>query len=160
MTLQEDYKRAIELLEEGVALSREIGIEGALAGPLLNLGWAALGQGDNARATKALRESLTLIKATGYQGAVVAESLEAMAVLAGAREEFVRAARLWGAAGALRELYDSPVAPVERDRYERYLASVRFQPDEEAWEAAWEKGQAMTMEEAVSYAMVEEEAGG
>jgi hypothetical protein len=37
---------------------------------------------------------------------------------------------------------------------------VRLGMGEEAWEEAWRKGRMMTLDEAVSYAPEEEEAGG
>ena len=40
-----------------------------------------------------------------------------------------------------------------------WLAAVRSQLDEASWEEAWVEGQAMSFYDAVSYAMVEEEAG-
>jgi hypothetical protein len=49
------------------------------------------------------------------------------------------------------------LAPDRKD-YERYLASARAQLDEAAWEAAWQEGQAMTLEQAVEYALNENQA--
>jgi hypothetical protein len=43
---------------------------------------------------------------------------------------------------------------------EPYLASGRSQIHEAVWEEAWEVGRTMTLEEAVSYALEEEEASG
>jgi len=39
--------------------------------------------------------------------------------------------------------------------YEQDLANVRAQPDPGAFEASWEEGQAMTLEEAVAVALAE-----
>ena len=41
--------------------------------------------------------------------------------------------------------------------YEGRLAAARSQLDEAAWEAAWSEGRAMTPEEAIEYALSEEE---
>jgi hypothetical protein len=43
---------------------------------------------------------------------------------------------------------------------EPYLRSARSQLDEVSWEEAWAEGRAMSFDEAVSYAMEKEDAGG
>ncbi len=74
----------------------------------------------------------------------------------GARERVQRAARLFGAAGAVRTASGIPLPPVDRSRYERYLAAARAQSTEAVWNAAWAEGQAMTLEQAVAYALEDE----
>jgi len=90
----------------------------------------------------------------------IAEVLEGFAGVAGAQGEGQKAARLYAAAETLRKTIGAPLLPGDRPRYERQLATARFLVNEEVWEAAWEEGRAMTLEEAVSYALAEEEAGG
>jgi hypothetical protein len=55
---------------------------------------------------------------------------------------------------------DAPLEPGERALQEPYLAAARSQLDETSWQEAWAQGRAMTLEEAISYALEEEEAGG
>ena len=64
-----------------------------------------------------------------------------------------RAARQWGAADTLREATGSPWMPHEKRLHEPYLAAVRSGADETDWRAAWEEGRAMTLEEAIAYAL-------
>ncbi len=64
-----------------------------------------------------------------------------------------RAARLWGAAEALREVIGSPRPPNEREEYERGLATVREALGEEVFSAAWAEGRAMSLEQAIEYAL-------
>ena len=67
-----------------------------------------------------------------------------------------RAARLFGAAKAMGEAASVTVAfsPAQA-LYEQDLANVRAQPDPGPFEASWEEGQAMTLEEAVAVALAE-----
>jgi DNA-binding NarL/FixJ family response regulator len=64
---------------------------------------------------------------------------------------------LWGAAEALREELGTVVSPVERYVYEPYIAAARAELEETAWRAAWAEGRAMTLEEAIEYALSKEE---
>ncbi len=75
------------------------------------------------------------------------------------RGEPARAARLWGAAQALRDDTGIPMSPFLRSHYdyEGYFGAARSRLDEAAWEAAWAEGKAMTPEEAVEYALLEKE---
>ena len=81
-----------------------------------------------------------------------------MASVAGARGEAERAARLFGASEVLREVMGTPPEPGESALQEPYLSAARSQLDETSWQEAWAEGRAMTLEEAISYAL-EEEAG-
>jgi hypothetical protein len=80
--------------------------------------------------------------------------------VAAARGETERAARLFGASEALSEEMGAPPESGESALQEHYLAAARSQLDEASWQEAWAQGQAMTLEEAISYALDEEEAGG
>jgi hypothetical protein len=81
--------------------------------------------------------------------------------LAGARGETERAARLWGAAQALHEAKSIPRDTDFLAEADARISAVRLSMGEEAWEEAWRKGRAMTLDEAVSYALAaEEEASG
>lgn len=73
----------------------------------------------------------------------------------------MRAARLWGAAEALREVIEvtAYIYAPDRSLYQSQVTAARAQLDDEAaWEAAWAEGRAMTPEEAIEYALSEERA--
>ena len=63
-----------------------------------------------------------------------------------------RAARLWGAAEALRQSIAARTAPAARATRERLMAAAREQLGEAAFAAAWAEGQEMTMEQALAEA--------
>jgi hypothetical protein len=75
--------------------------------------------------------------------------------LAGARGQRARAARLWGAAEALRTDIGAPLPPDARPLYEPSMAAARALLGEAAWETAFAQGKAMSAEEAAEYALGE-----
>src|SRR5829696_7778285 len=96
-----------------------------------------------------------------WNESLVQGGLEGFACMAGVRGETERAARLWGAAQALHETKGIPRDPDFLAEADARISAVRTGMGEEEWEEAWRKGTAMTLEEAVSYALEgEEEASG
>ena len=139
-------------------LFRELGNRQGVSMGLYNLGWITLLQDDLGRSADLYRESLSHSWETGMNP-LVQDALEGIACLAEAKGEAERAARLWGAAQALQEAKDIPRDPDFLAEADARISAVRLGMGEEAWEEAWRKGRAMTLDEAVSYAL-EEEAGG
>jgi DNA-binding CsgD family transcriptional regulator len=77
------------------------------------------------------------------------------AALAGVERDPARAAKLWGAAEALREAIGLSMGHQDRVDYdyEGRVATARSQLDEAAWQAAWNEGRTMSPEQAVAYAL-------
>jgi hypothetical protein len=76
--------------------------------------------------------------------------LEGLARVAVAQGRMGRAARLCGAAAALREDMGWPLPPVKRAEHERTVAAARGALGEEEFAAAWVRGHALPLEEAVA----------
>jgi hypothetical protein len=123
-----------------------------VGGALLGLGLVALGEGDGAAARARFTESLAIAKRLGERVRIhwSLEGLAAVAVIDGWHEQ---AARLYGAASAGREQVGVPATLMEREIHEPRLAAVRAALGEEAFTAAWEAGRALSLEDAVRYAM-------
>jgi hypothetical protein len=85
----------------------------------------------------------------------MAENLEGLAAVAAAQAQPERAARLFGAAEALRTAVGAPRPHAERAEHERHFAAARAALGEEAFAAAWGAGRAMPLEAAVSYALAD-----
>ena len=151
---QGDNETARSLLEESLAISREVGSKNFVAESLRNLGELAQQQGDYPRAVELYQESMTLRKKIGDKKGI-ATDLEGLARTAGSQKQPKRASRLFGVAGALREVIGAPIAPVDRDEFDRSVAAVRAQLEEEAFTAAWAEGRKMSIEEAITYALEE-----
>ena len=159
---QGDYEHAIMLEEESLGLRREIGIKWGIAVSLGNFGWIALRRADLEQAMTMLEESLTLRREIGDRGGIAwcLEKFAEVALMQGQQEsspprseEFRRAARLFGAAGALRAPIGSVIDLVDQPEYESQLAILRAQLDGATFEAEWEGGSAMTLEQAIEYAL-------
>jgi DNA-binding CsgD family transcriptional regulator len=150
--LRGDHERAATLNEHAVALLRKQGYKGGLQFALNNLGWVALDRGLLERAEALYAESLLLCRELGDK-LTASESVDGLACAAGIRGATQRAARLFGAAGALREAVGYRQAPRGRALREPHLTAARARVDQEAWEAAWSEGRAMSQEEAADYAL-------
>src|SRR5215218_5792640 len=151
-----DYERAQTLFEATLEMTRITGNRKGQATALNNLGLVALCQGDYARAAKLSSESLRLSEES-LDHQLVTWSLDALAAVLGQQGYVGRAARLWGAAEVLREASDFSQPPDDKRVLEPFLEAARSRLDEAAFQAAWEEGRAMTEEQAVEYALSEEE---
>jgi predicted ATPase/DNA-binding CsgD family transcriptional regulator len=155
--LQGNLERATVIGEKAVAICREHKHRFMLSEVLCNLGWPALLRGDPGRATTLYAESLELKRELGFM-LDLPETLDGLACVAVARGETERAVRLFGATRALHEqVRDHTTTREYAALREPYLADTRSQLSEEAWEAAFTEGRAMGFEEAVGYALSEEE---
>src|SRR5829696_7293299 len=146
-----DLGQAAKLTEEGVALLRELGAGADTAVALSNLGWMVLLQNDLDGAADLFEEGLSLAWESGMKP-IVLPTLEGLACVAGARGEAQRAACLWGAAQSL----EATGIPRDTDwlaESDARMSAVRSGMGEQAWKESYRKGRAMTLEEAVSYAL-------
>lgn len=139
---------------QSLALARELGDKECLADVLDTLGRLAFRQGDVTRATALWTESLDLYRTLGDKPGL-ADCLERFAGVASARENFAGAARLLGAAHALREAIRAPLPPGDRGEHNRLVATVRSRIGDGAYEDAWVAGQGMAPASAVSEALAE-----
>jgi predicted ATPase/DNA-binding SARP family transcriptional activator/DNA-binding CsgD family transcriptional regulator len=150
-----NHERATALYQEALALGREVGNKRYIAIDLSYLGIVATLRGDPNRAKALLKEALMIdLELLQWEG--VAEDLEGLAEAAGALGGDVRAARLWGTAGALREAIGIPWGSTERLLHEPQLIAAQSRIDEALWEAGFAEGRAMGLEKAVEYALSEE----
>ena len=154
--LEGDYERGAALNEEAAGLCRERGYKNGLQHALDHLGWAALLGGDHEGAKAAYEESLVVCKELGDK-MIASESLEGLACVAATRGEAEQAARLFGVAEALREAVGYQHMPEEDALREPYLAGASSQLGEAAWEAELVEGRTMELEEAVEYALSEDD---
>ncbi len=100
-----------------------------------------------------LKESLPAAWRSGDTG-LVFSCLTGIATTAGARQRPARAARLLGAAAALGEA-SSPglFGPEEWVDYDYFSAALKSQIEAVTFAAAWTEGQALTLDQAVAYAL-------
>jgi non-specific serine/threonine protein kinase len=157
---QGDYDQANLLLQESLGISQEQGHKWGIAASLGTLGWLALCQGDCGRATQLLRESISIRQEIGDKGGI-AWCLEWLAVttisereIEGQTEQAARAARLFGAAQILRRNMGAITDPADRPEFERNIELLRVRLPGEAFDNTWQEGRAMSMEQAITYALL------
>jgi non-specific serine/threonine protein kinase len=149
---QGDYERATALHSESLALFREIGDKWNIAFALYGLAFVAHRQGDNERAAAFFTDSLILCKEVGNRW-IGEECLEGFARVASATGHHQRAARLFGAAEVLRETLGHHRSPADQAYHDERVASTRAALGDAAFDAALAEGQAMTLEQAIEYAL-------
>jgi predicted ATPase/transcriptional regulator with XRE-family HTH domain len=150
--LQGDYQRAAAWYEESLALWRELGNRRGSADALDSLAQVALVQGDIGRATALLQESIVLCRDLDYRSGL-AWNLQHLGTAAGMFGRAERAAQLWGAAEGLYEAAGKTMRIIDQGIYERTVGTIRLQLGEAAFTAAWAAGHAMSLEQAIVYAV-------
>jgi non-specific serine/threonine protein kinase len=154
-----DYARAAACHTESLTLSRETGNTNNMTYALRGLGILAVREGDAARALAHYTECLELCRRVRTPG-VIAECLEGMARTAALRNELERAAVLFGAADALFQSLGSRLPLwADESEHDRYLAAARSGLSPTAFAAADDRGRAMTIEQALEYALAPAQAG-
>jgi hypothetical protein len=144
--------RARALLEPCLDLFQKMGEKSGIAHCHLNLGRAAQLEGAHETARAEYAAALPVFGKMHDRWAV-ALGLEAFAGLAADEGDAARAARLFGAADALRERIGAPRPPVEQPEYERQIAALRAVLGEPAWAVALAEGRALPPERAISEAL-------
>ena len=155
---QNDISRARQLAEKGLSLAREVGARDAIYLTLHALATVARAEGDQERAARLFGEGLTLSAETEDHSSI-AYFLQGLATIAASADRLARAARLWGAAEALLERTEIVYAHApDPSLYHRQVSAARSHLDDTAWTAAWIEGRAMTAEQALAYALEQEDA--
>jgi predicted ATPase len=154
---QGDFSRARTLWEERLDVSKELGDKDGIAMSFGQLAGLAVQQGDYPRTISLRRESLALFHELGSKDSI-AYQLEHMAYVVGAQSQEKRAVRLLGAAKVLRESMNSPIGgggviADEQAEYDHAVATARAALGEEEFAEVWAEGKAMTLEQAVAYAL-------
>lgn len=153
-----DLSQARTVAEEALVLRRDLGDALGVAYTLYTLGRVALTEGNPIRARALLAESVALLQGLGERWGL-AVCLEAFALEsaapAGGQEGARRAARLWGAAEALREMLGAPLTAADRRVHERHQAAARTRLGSELWSATWAAGRALPLDEALAEAVAD-----
>jgi hypothetical protein len=81
--------------------------------------------------------------------------LDILAIAHAAQGHATRAARLWGASDAVYERIGGSLSPVHKRVRDRYFDAARDSLGEGAFDAALSEGRALSLTEAVEYALCE-----
>jgi predicted ATPase/tetratricopeptide (TPR) repeat protein/transcriptional regulator with XRE-family HTH domain len=149
-----DPIRAAALGSESLALYRALGNGRGSATALCGLGEAAREAGSLDEARAYHEEGLMLSRHMGTREEI-ARALAGLSAVAHAMGHAEAAARLAGAADALREQIGAIVPPVERAARERDLAAFREALGNDAFAAVWVAGQRLTPDQEIAAAFGE-----
>ena len=119
---------------------------------LYSLAELAARQGESGQARRYYAQSLAIRQELGDRRNI-ADSLEALGILAAGCKDSAQAARLLGAANSLREQINAPPPPAKQEKLDRVLSSTRSALGERAFAKDWDEGRAMSMEQAIDYAL-------
>ena len=152
-----EWAAAHELYEQSLVIARELGTPWEIGTALREIGLAECDEGRCDLALTHLAEAMTILHGLGDRPGVI-ESLEGLAGVAAATAAPRRAARLWGAADALQQEMGGARSVHARIAYERQVKPIRATLTAEVFDQAWDEGRAMTLDDAVRYAL-DEQAG-
>lgn len=144
-----DYENADELYQESLSLYREMGDLDEIPSILHNLAYTALHRSEPQKALALFQEALSIQDAMGNH-AGIAECLMGIASVLTSSGQHERAARLLGAAEAVRVNAGASMWPADALEYDCMLSYLRAALDEETFAAAWSAGQVLSLEKAVA----------
>jgi non-specific serine/threonine protein kinase len=144
-----DHQRSVELNSQAVDRFRELRDNDGMAEALNHLSVLAADAGRWTDAAQHGQEALQLFHALGEMWGVV-RSLETVASAVARLHGPEPAARLLGAAEALRRGIDFPVSPTIRVRRDATLAAVRAALGQAAFDAAWSSGLGLSPSQAIA----------
>jgi len=148
---RDDYDRACTLMEETLAIWYEADDKYNIAVAHRELGNVARCRGDHARAATLYKVSFEVFREIGdrYETGRLLESLAALAM---ARGQSRWAARVLGAADALRLAIGAVIRPVDRHVHDRVLAEAREALGEQTFAVAFTEGRTLSVDDIVSEA--------
>jgi hypothetical protein len=125
----------------------------------INLALVLVHFGELERSKQLLQESYAVIKEIGNESDVLSFMIRGSAFLAVARNQPARAAKLLGAAETLdKTIYAAAnISAGDKLDYEQNLAALRAQLQKDAFEALWQAGAALTLEQAIDLALKEDD---
>lgn len=147
-----DIAGAAAQLQVSESWFRQARQSNGLTDVLYQLGYIRHLQGRTREARVLLREALTLQWQQQLKLRLI-QSLERCAWIAADMRQPQRTARLFGAAEAARERIGTPLPLGDKPLYDRHLAQARADLDSDGFDKAWAEGQAMTIDEAVDFAL-------
>lgn len=149
-----DRAGARRVLEEALEIGRSASSARPTADALLYLGWLDYAEGDRTGGVSRLREALALLRDLGLRPQIL-RCIEQLGVIAFDSGDGERAARLLGAAEALRAELPVNVLP---QALARAVGETRRPPMPEelargGWEDAWRAGRSLTLDEVTEIAL-------
>jgi len=138
--------------EQGLIVFRQLRHKGFETVMLSELGHLARVTGDFTQAKQVYQQTIPRFQDMGNRGAI-AHQIECFAFIAIVEGEPQNAARLLGAAEAIREKANSQMNGRERVEYDQEIENLRSLLTETDLNTLWSEGRSMTMGNAIDYAL-------
>jgi non-specific serine/threonine protein kinase len=152
-----EYAKAASLSEQAYGLFETLEDSEGMAFALVNQGFAALSEHDYDGAIEFLRRALRLLAELEFKD-VIGYCFEGLAAVLAFTARAEEAAKLLGAAEALRESLGVGLAPAEQATHDETVAAVRDALGGDRFGAAWRQGRELALEDAIAYALEDEPA--
>ncbi|HEX2915874.1 MAG TPA: AAA family ATPase [Chloroflexia bacterium] len=146
---QGNLQEANTSLKEALTHLRQQNMTFGIFRTLVALGYTEFELGDIAGAEEFFREALLSSREIPLLS-VITGGLEGLAMVEAEHGRVLQAARLWGAAEAMRELTGQRRLHVFQRSYERVLTTSRSKVEASDWDTAWAQGRALTPAQALS----------
>lgn len=147
-----NYSQARAYEDEVFLVSKNAGIINTYLWTLVSRGYTALHEDQREEAQTSFEEALRGFAASGQLEGMMS-SVEGLAALSAWYSQPERAARLFSWVEAGRKANNLPLSPTEQSEIDRTLAVVRVQLDAAAYESAFAEGRAISLEQAIAYAL-------
>jgi non-specific serine/threonine protein kinase len=151
---QGNWSEARMVYEESIAFGKEIHSVNMLTYPLRRLGYLTLYEKNYFEAAQLFRESMELNRQLDHLQGTVA-CLAAFAAIHRAMGNLEKTAILCGCVEKLLQQISAQLFFIDTVEYERTVSELKKSLDEKALAAAWSKGRAMTLEQAIEFALKE-----
>jgi non-specific serine/threonine protein kinase len=149
-----DDGKAKEAYSMCLEINRKIGNKREIGAPLSNLSYIAMHEGEYKRAEQLAREGFR-IEVEVMSNYYIAISMAMIAGPVAAQGYPERAAVLVGASNAIFESMGAHQQPSDQVELEGYLENIKAQIDEHTYSKALAKGEEMSLENAIAYALDE-----
>ena len=153
---QGDYAQAEQYYEKSLRICGEFNLDYNASYNSYNLGMIALHQNNYLTAKSHFLDYFNVARKM-YEKISACDLLIGLAAVAGGMKESERASKLSGAAQALFETTDYRIPAFDRGEFNRHIQIARDELGDTAFEAFAAEGRAMTMEQAVAYALEDQE---
>jgi tetratricopeptide (TPR) repeat protein len=146
------FDRAQRHFEEGLRIFKQMGHKGMITGLNSEIAHTQRAMGNYSEAMQTYRETIKAFQDYGNRPAV-AHQLECFAMIAVVEEEPQRAAKLFAAAEAIREVTGHKRTDEEEAEEAQFTSRLRAMLPEADFNALWAEGKSMTMEQAIEFAL-------
>jgi len=151
---RKNYDEARALIEKAIHTYRETSASFNIILAKSALAHMERELGNHTIALDLYRETIVAFRDAGQTGAV-AHQLECFGFISLAQNQDERALELIAAANAVREKGGTPMTPDEQIYYDEQLKCLRERMEPIAFESAWSKGNALSMDDAITLAIEE-----